>query len=350
VAVVSRVVDWFWQVSAERAAQVPGPGPTSRVLELAARAALAQEAAARTARPAEPFAQPGSEALACELYRQAIHWALLAHAALSERTAPADAGAASEGSPAGDAAAAREAPVASDLGSLLERTDPALLSRAAGGDAALAELRAELARATYREFAELPPREQKKLAERLEAFGFGLTEPLAGLRQRLERVWVRRALHVLALLGLLVVAVWGVRDLLAWRERQSDLAVKATWTTSSSYPVGGCKSPLQHCVGGENYFFHTNQETNPWVMFDLHKVREVSGVEIDNRLDCCLERAKTLVVEVSNDQRRWKQVAQHDGEFMTLRRHFSTVKARYVRIVVPQQAAILHLSQVRIFP
>jgi hypothetical protein len=328
VAVVHRVVDWFWQVSAERAARAPDQATTSRTLELGARAAVAEEAASRTLRPAEPFTHPGSEALACELYREAIHWALLAH----------------DGAP--PAEAARDA----GLETLLERVDVGLLSRAAGGDAALAELRRELASSTYREFAELTPSEQQKLAARLEAFCRGLIEPLGGLRQRLERVWVRRALHVLVLLGVVVGSVWTARSLAAHFERQSDLAPRASWKTSSSYPVGGCRSPQQHCPGGEGYFFHTNQETNPWVMFDLHREREVSGVEIDNRLDCCLDRASSLVVEVSNDQRRWKEVVRHTGEFMTLRRHFKTVKARYVRILIPQQNAILHLSQVRIFP
>jgi hypothetical protein len=328
-------VDWFWQVSAERAARLPGQGTTSRVLELTARAALSQEAATRTARPAEPFSQPGHEALACELYREAIHWALLAHDELARAEL--------EGAPV-------EAEPAGELAELLERAPPTLLSRAAGGEAALAELRPQVARANYREFAELPPAEQTKLAERLEAFCLGLTEPLAGLRRRLERVWVRRAVHVCVLIAALGAASWGASAFSAWRDRRNDLALKASWKASSVYPVGGCKSPEQHCVGGENYFFHTNQETNPWVMFDLHKQRQISGVEIDNRLDCCPERANVIVVEVSSDQRRWKQVARHTGEFSTLRLRFSTVSARYVRIVIPQPNALLHLSRVRIFP
>jgi hypothetical protein len=85
-------------------------------------------------------------------------------------------------------------------------------------------------------------------------------------------------------------------------------------------------------------------------MFDLRKPREISGVELANRLDCCPERANVIVVEVSSDQRHWKQVLRHTGEFSTLRKRFSSVTARYVRIVIPQQVAILHLSRVRIFP
>lgn len=327
-------MDWFWQTSAERALRAAGQGASPRVLGLTAHAVLAREAAERTLRPAEPFSQPGNEGLACELYRQAIHFALLAHDAAAAEAAP----------PADDTA-----PV-SDLASLFERVDAGLLSRAAGGDAALAELRAELTGSTYLEFAALAPAAQKRLADRLDAFCRGVTEALEARRQRLERLWVRRIAHVLALFAVLGAVLWGVRAVSAWNERRNDLAVHASWKASSIYPAGGCKSPEQHCAGGENYFFHTNQETNPWIQFDLRKEREVSGVELENRLDCCPERAGVIVVEVSNDQRRWKQVARHTGEFTTLKKHFGTVKARYVRIVIPQQNAILHLSRVRIFP
>lgn len=335
MAVVSQVVDWFWQRSAERALQAAGEGASPRVLELTARSVLAREAAARTLRPPEPFSQPGNEALACELYRQAIHWALLAHAALAAE-APTE--------------AAAESTPASDVASLLERVDTKLLSHAAGNDAELAALRTELGSATYREFAELPAAEQRSRAERLESFCLRLGEPLEARRQRLERLWVRRVTRVLGLCVVLFGVVWGVRAAAAWQERRNDLAPRATWKASSSYAIGGCKSPEQQCSGGEHYFFHTNQETNPWVQFDLRKEREVSGVEIDNRLDCCTERANPIVVEVSSDQRNWKQVARHSGEFTTLRLKFSRVRARYVRLVIPQQAAILHLSKVRIFP
>jgi len=344
VAVVSQVVDWFWQRSAERALQAAGQAASPRVLELTARSVLAREAAARTLRPPEPFSQPGNAALACELYRQAIHWALLAHDAVAAE--PPTATAAEGTSPA----AAAEATRATDLASLLERVDAPLLSRAAGGDAALAELRSELGSTTYREFAELPASRQQSRAEALEAFCLGVSEPLEARRQRLERIWVQRVTRLFGLCVVIGVAVWGVRAFAASQERRSDLAPKATWKTSSNYPVGGCKSPEQMCAGGENYFFHTNLETNPWIQFDLRKERDVSGVEIENRLDCCTERANPIVVEVSDDQRHWKQVARHSGDFTTVRLKFSTVRARYVRVVVPQQSAILHLSKVRIYP
>jgi hypothetical protein len=339
VGVFSRIIDWFWQRSAEgalRAAGVPGP----RVLDLGARATLAAEAATRTLRPAEPFAESGSQALACELYREAIHWALLAHDARSQSATPAE-----SPTPADAASAA----ASGDLKSLLERVDGDLLRRAAGGDPELAELRTRLAEASYVEFAELAPGEQKKLAQRLEAFCRSLLEPLSAVRIRLERIWVRRCIHVLVVAGVIGAVAWGLHARSVSQERKADLARSAPWKTSSIHPVGGCKSPEQYCSGGENYFFHTAEQDDPWVIFDLGKERRFSGVEIENRLDCCFEKAQLMVVEVSSDQKKWKEVARSKQEFMTFRRHFPSVMARYVRIRVPYPKSILHLSAVRIF-
>lgn len=330
MAVVSRVLDWFWLASAERAVRAPFGEVSPRVVELSARAALAYEAAQRTARPAEPFAQTGAEALACELYREAIHAALLAHVEIG-------------------AAGAAAAPVP-DLASALERVDQGLLDRLAGRGAELTELRAQLAAGSYLVFSELSSADQKRLATRLESLSDVLLEPLSGLRRRLERIWVRRVLHVAVVLGVLAMGVWGIRSILRWREQSTDLAARATWTLSSNYALGGCKSPLQQCPGGENYFFHTGQEPDPWIRFDLGKERRISGVAVENRRDCCPERAAPLAVAVSVDGKEWKEVARHNGSFTDWSKRFPGTKARYVKFHVPAPSAILHLSRVRIYP
>jgi hypothetical protein len=337
VAQVSRVVDWFWLLSAERAVSASGHKASPRVLELTSRASLAQEAAVRTTRPAEPFAQPGAAALACELYREAVHWALLAYVESAG-------GATTAAVPDADGATAQHG-----VPTLLAAVEPALLARAAGGEDELAALRPRLGE-SYREYAELSASEQKKLAERLEAFSQKLIEPLSGVVEQLERIWVRRVLRIAGVLALVLGTVYGVHRYSEWSDRKNDLALHATWTVSSLYPVGGCPSPQQHCAGGENYFFHTAQENDPWIIFDLGKERRFSRVEVDNRLDCCLERAKPLVIDVSSDKRTWTEVARSKDQFMTLRKSFPRVKARYVKIHVPLPDGILHLSEVRILP
>jgi hypothetical protein len=331
VARVSRFFDWFWLESAERAAREQGGKPSGRALELVGRAALATEAAERTERPAEPFLRAGSEAVAAELHRQAIHWALLAHAEIASSGAAA--------------------PAAADtsLAQLLERTERALLVRAAGSEAELDAVRPRLLE-SYREYAELEPSARRSLVADLGRVSQGLLEPLAGVQERLERIWVRRLAHVLAVLVVLIGVGVGARQVSRARELGSDLAPHAAWTTSSRYAVGGCKSPLQRCDGGENYFFHTEREANPWIKFDLGKERKVSSVGVENRLDCCTERAMPIVIETSNDGASWKEVARQNEEFTSVRLRFRTTKARYVRVRLASPSSILHLSRVQIFP
>jgi hypothetical protein len=332
VAAASRFLDWFWLRSVERSIRERGGQPSSRALELIARARVASEVAVRTERPAEPFVYGGGEAVACELYREAIHWTLLAHVEIA----------------AGDVAA-EPGEVPTSVTALLERVDPTLLAHAAGGAAELAAIRPHLAE-SYREFAELAPGAQRALLADLARFATSVLEPLASLEQKLERLWVRRVVHVLgALVVLLGIGLVG-RSIAQARQRQADLAPRATWTTSSTYGIGGCKSPQQRCPGGESYFFHTGQEANPWIVFDLGKERRISAVEVENRLDCCVERAKPLVFEVSNNREKWTEVARSTEEFTSLRKGFKAVKTRYVRLRIEHSAAILHLSGVRILP
>lgn len=340
VTVASRFLEWFWLRAAERNARAESGVASARVLELIGRAALAIEVAARTERPPEPFAHGGADAVAAELYREAIHWALLAHVELHASRPDANEAAGGDASSSGAVAS---------VSTLLERVDGALLERAAGGSDQVAALRADL-RAAYAEFAELEPSAQRKLVERLERASQVLLEPLGTLQRRLERIWVRRVVHVLGVFVLLGAVLFGVRQISSMHQRSHDVAANASWTTSSRYPQGGCESPRQECAGGENYFFHTMQESDPWVMFDLGKERRISAVEVDNRLDCCTERANPLVIEVSSDKKKWREVARHTGDFTTMRETFDSVRIRYVKIHVPVPAAILHLSRVRIYP
>ena len=331
MALVSRFFDWCWLTSAARAARERSVEPSGWARELVERAALATEAAERTERPAEPFLHGGSEAVAAELYRQAIHWALLAHTEL--------------GSSAADGPRAKD----NSLAGLLERTDRALLAHAAGSDAELDAVRPRLLE-SYREFADLEPAERRTLVAGLARLTKGLLEPFTSVRERLTRVWVGRLVRVLALLVVLTAAGVGARQYYQTRELTNDLAPHATWTTSSRLQGYGCESPAQRCEGGENFFFHTIEESNPWIMFDLGRERKVSAVRLVNRLDACFERAKPIVIEVGNDAKSWKQVAKHRKEFASIRLSFPTETVRYVRVRIPRSSAMLHLSGVRIFP
>jgi hypothetical protein len=332
VAAASRFLDWFWLRSTERSIREQSGQPSARTLDFIGRARLAREVAVRTERPAEPFVYGGGEAVACELYRETIHWALLAHAELTAGS--------------GDSAPVE---ATTSVPALLERVDQALLADAASGKAELDALAPRLSE-SYREFAELAPAAQRALLAELARFASALLEPLASLEQKLERLWVRRIVHLLgALVVLLGIGLVG-RAIAQSRERETDLAPRASWTASSTHAVGGCKSPLQRCAGGESYFFHTQNEPNPWILFDLGRERRISAIEVENRLDCCIERAMPLVFEVSNNREKWTEVARSTEEFTSVRKKFKSVKTRYVRLRIDHATSILHLSRVRIFP
>jgi hypothetical protein len=283
--------------------------------------------AQRALHPAEPLEHGPSDALACELYREAIFWTL---SALRTASSPA----ASE---------------SADLGELWEHTDRELLVRAAGDEKAAEQLRAEVAAKSFVDFAEIAAGKQRSLAERLDQFSGALLEPLESKVTKLERVWVRRAARfgLLALvLGLLIAAFPWLREV---GEQRKDMAKAARWQASSKYLEGGCVSPAQQCENSPQFFFHTNHDHNPWLLFDLGTERELSAVWVQNRMDCCGERALPLVVEVSSDKVKWTEVARRTSEFSAWRAAFPTVRTRWVRLSVPRQT-FLHLKTVRLLP
>jgi len=307
-----------------------------RALVLAQRAhscadqALSSAEVARTAEAARGAFVPSSsvESLADasmnELYRQASYWALCAFAANSDEQA---------GRTYNEA--------------LWDTLDEELLTKAAKDRAPV--LRASLREGSFVYFAELPANEQvaisgelRKLAESLIA---KLDQPGRAVRKVLQqRAW-RSGLILLVLALLSVCLVWLRRE----RELRSDLAPTAAWRTSSKIEGSGCVSPAQKCAESPGFFFHTLEEKEPWIEFDLHGEHEISALQIENRPDCCPDRSFPLIVETSEDHKQWKSVAQQDNDFKTWRATFSTVKARWVRLRV-NKVAYLHLNRVRIFP
>ena len=88
---------------------------------------------------------------------------------------------------------------------------------------------------------------------------------------------------------------------------------------------------------------------NPWIEFDLGALQRVSMVRVENRQDCCGERAVPLAVEVSRDHRRWQSVARRDAVFSTWDAAFDSVETRWIRLRVLKPST-LHLHSVGIYP
>lgn len=276
-------------------------------------------------------------ALACDLYRRSAACSLRGLVLVPSSEVELASAVADEAS-----SARRELP------SLLEATAPALLVEAAGSEERAQALSSAISLRNFRSFAASDPAELAQLAPELGNFARKLLKSLEARHWHIERAgvmrWVRLA--ALAVVALLVVvgSVFGPEK---W-EASHDLAANAEWKASSFY-TGGCDSPAQDCATGATFFVHTLEEENPWLEFDLGKVQSVSGVRVENRTDCCLERAQPLVVMVSTDHEKWREVARKTEKFSDWKTRFPATQARWVRFEIPKRTN-LHFRRVRILP
>lgn len=322
------VVEWFWRGEAIRAVHDRGTTLNPRGQELLRRARLAAELAGRALEPSEPLTNGAGDAVACELYRQSLEWAL---AASQER---------------GRAAAADGEGEKKGLDALWEAADPALFASVSDADA----LRSQITGKNFRHFADLEASEQNRLALKLRELTETLTASLDAAQSELDRLWLQRLLRLAALVAVVAGLVLLVVKASTWSEAEADLARDAMWRASSVYgPEPGCKPPAQECASSPNFFIATNEEENPWLVFDLESPKSVSAVRVDNRIDCCQDRANPLVIEVSDDEKTWKEVARRTSDFNTWKATFPTVKTRYVRLRILKKTN-LNLSRVRILP
>lgn len=178
----------------------------------------------------------------------------------------------------------------------------------------------------------------------------------SSVRSKLEEI-ARRSGDVEALLAQRFVRTGGALALLvllamtpklAWYAVHPDLAPDAQWTSSSAavgYQSSGrgfappdFKIPV---------FFHTMVEDSPFVSFDLARIVDVRAVTVVNRGDCCDERALPMVIEVSEDNASWRQVAQRTESFRRWEARFARTTARWVRLRSTQRTH-MHLESVAI--
>lgn len=274
--------------------------------------------------PVEP-GELSAEGSACESYRQASYWALCALLAKAEPGLSPD-----------------------DAERIWGSLDEALLLKAASSAERVAGLQNALRSGSFVFFADLPASEQTLLLAELKKLTKALLAKLAERSVALDAVYLQRAWR-LALLGLAALCVAMtpavVKKVL---EARSELSAGKPWRASSKLEGGGCTSPAQQCAESTGFFFHTVEETNPWVEFDLGSVQKISKVVVENRSDCCGDRANPLVIEVSTDQKHWKKIARHDGEFTSWQAQFSPVQDRYLRVRLLKQN-YLHLNAVHIY-
>jgi len=318
-------VEWFWREAAlaKLRRQTSQAGERAQSFARRARVTADEANVTHTSEPWEPL----REAIASELYRQSAYWAACA---LSEDP--------SSGIPSTDA------------GPPWEALEDRLFNPPEGGVATPDALRQLARTGSFTYFAELSRDELRRARLSLRWLARALLarfdERLAPLKAIRAQRYRRLGLLVVLLLGAALGATW-VREV---RLRRTELSAGKSWRLSSSYGTGGCTSPEQKCPENTGFFFHTRvNDHNPWIEFDLATPQQVSIVEVENRQDCCFERALPLAVEISRDHKSWQEVARRDADFSTWRASFDAVQARWVRLRIPQPGT-LHLHAVRIYP
>ena len=312
-----RFFNWFWRGRELRELRRDAAADSPRVRQLAGRARLLFELGERTRRPAEPLPFPG-DAAAAELFRQSAYWAARAVAG-------------TQGAGAGEPWSA---------------LDARLVDKAVGNERA-AEVTRLIETGDFVETWELPEEQRSLRATELANVAKTLIDELAWQTRARDALWIQRVLRIALLLAVILGAVSGVRWVMDRSEQGRDLAVGKPWRASSAMSGVGCTSPLQECGESTDYFFHSTDENGPWLEIDLGKPTTFTGVRVENRRDCCFDRAVPLVVEVGDSPQQFREVARRTSSFSSWLASFSPTKARYVRLRVPRQS-LLHLSRVRV--
>ncbi len=274
------------------------------------RAAAALEVAERILRPIEPM-QGNAELVAVEALTQAIFWALAA------RT----------GRVPGSRSEAWTALREHELSGL---KNPELIARAFSGD--------DAARGSLKEA------EVTACVAGLHGLAADAVSAVHEPDARLKSLRAQRGLRC-GVIAVLITVAGGYGVFLV--SRGANLANIATWRTSST--LNNCTPETHKCQGKAfTPFFHTNSEKSPWLEYDFGARRRVSKVVVENRRDCCKDRAVPLLVEVSDDRKHWKKVAERKKSFNTATLTFKPTSARYLRLRV-NKTTPFHLESVAIY-
>jgi hypothetical protein len=195
------------------------------------------------------------------------------------------------------------------------------------------------------ELSKLSARDLERGLAALRSIAFALGDPLANAaaaarRQRARRLARRAALFCLlaALLG------WGLARLL----RRPNLALHHPVTVHVSDPTFNV-NPAQVVDGDRtNLGFHTIIGGVKSVTIDLQAPQLIRRVDVYNRVDCCLDRAVPLFLEVSSDGRSFVRVAYRDRRFALWKARFAPIEARWVRLVQEGDQPF-HLSEIEVY-
>ena len=94
--------------------------------------------------------------------------------------------------------------------------------------------------------------------------------------------------------------------------------------------------------------FHTQNEPNPYAIIDLGESKIFTKVIVHNRTDCCQERAVPLRIEVSDNGKTFRAIAERREVFDEWIAKDLSAKGRFVRLQL-QATGLFHLAEVEIY-
>jgi hypothetical protein len=193
--------------------------------------------------------------------------------------------------------------------------------------------------------AQLAPAKRKLVACAMATLAQGLRDPLdrdvTQVGVALLVRWTRIAVALLVVVGGLAFAIDKVFT-------RPNLALHRPVTVVTPHPQYGRDPSLLVDGDTTNMGFHTIEAPNQNVTIDLGKVQRISRVVVYNRTECCQERAVPLKIEISQDDKQFRQVAERKQQFDKWKANFPPTNARYVRLT-DLNAAAFHLSEVEIY-
>jgi len=181
-----------------------------------------------------------------------------------------------------------------------------------------------------------------------ESLGRSARRALQTLIRPLKRALLRRIL--LTVVGAVVICGAGLLVALSIPSARAwlfppDLGRTAQWRVTSA--MGGNGKTGVGAGSDAPIFFHTVQENNPHIDLDFGKVVSVRRVVIENRSDCCGERALPLNVEVMEADGP-RLLCQRRSPFQSWTCNTGGVRTRTLRIRRPGPT-MLHLRRIEVY-
>jgi len=173
-----------------------------------------------------------------------------------------------------------------------------------------------------------------------------LLSPLESDANRVQNVVVLRWSKISAVAAVILLGL----VFMSQEPREGrNLALNKNVTLSSTHPSWG-RDPSQLVDGiRTDLGFHTLEAANQFATIDLGASYRIRRVVVYNRTECCQDRAVPLRIDVSENGKEYRKVAERTEPFQAeWTAKFSSTKARYVRLT-DLSANFFHLNEVEVY-